>query len=151
MGFRRSDLQEAFYVPGTHEFRVWGYGTSDPLDEVLKVGYFAEARGLLRPGALIYVSMRPRSTRTRGAAPGETRMALVMVRARQDNAAAADGSVRLVQDFGRPTDRRWMVDTPEPDELAPPAAAKRGRGRPRASRDHDGGHALAIDFGTKIG
>ena len=30
--FRRSDLQEAFFVPGTHAFRVWGYGTTDPLD-----------------------------------------------------------------------------------------------------------------------
>jgi hypothetical protein len=35
MGFRRSDLQEAFFVPGTHAFRVYGYGTSDPLEEVL--------------------------------------------------------------------------------------------------------------------
>jgi hypothetical protein len=34
MSFRRSDLQEAFFVPGTHAFRVWGYGTTDPLEEV---------------------------------------------------------------------------------------------------------------------
>jgi hypothetical protein len=31
MGFRRSDLQEAFFVPGSYPFRVWGYGTTDPL------------------------------------------------------------------------------------------------------------------------
>jgi hypothetical protein len=31
MGFRRSDLQEAFFVPGTWPFRVWGYGITDPL------------------------------------------------------------------------------------------------------------------------
>jgi hypothetical protein len=38
MGFRRSDLQEAFFVPGTHAFRVYGYGTTDPLEEVLAPG-----------------------------------------------------------------------------------------------------------------
>lgn len=56
MGFRRSDLQEVFFVPGTHAFRVYGYGTSDPLEEVLAPGYFAHGTGLLRPGDLIYVS-----------------------------------------------------------------------------------------------
>jgi hypothetical protein len=50
MGFRRSDLQEAFFVPGTHAFRVYGYGTTDPLEEVLAPGYFAHGTGLLRPG-----------------------------------------------------------------------------------------------------
>ncbi|HEX3210553.1 MAG TPA: hypothetical protein VHQ91_14290 [Geminicoccaceae bacterium] len=34
MTFRRSDLQEAFFVPGTRAFRVYGYGTSDRLEEV---------------------------------------------------------------------------------------------------------------------
>ena len=29
MAFRRSDLQEAFFVPGTDAFRVYGYGTTD--------------------------------------------------------------------------------------------------------------------------
>ena len=46
MAFRRSDLQEAFFVPGTHPFRVWGYGTADPLEAVLAPGYFALARAL---------------------------------------------------------------------------------------------------------
>ena len=59
MAFRRSDLQEAFFVPGTHAFRVWGYGTTDPLEEVLAPGYFALARTLLRPGEPIYVSTFP--------------------------------------------------------------------------------------------
>ena len=56
MAFRRSDLQEAFFVPGTQPFRVYGYGTNDPLEAVLAPGYFEHARGLLRPGELIYVS-----------------------------------------------------------------------------------------------
>jgi hypothetical protein len=43
-------------VPGTHAFRVWGYGTADPLEEVLAPDYFALARSMLRPGELIYVS-----------------------------------------------------------------------------------------------
>src|SRR5918996_164753 len=58
MAFRRSDLQEAFFVPGTHAFRVWGYGTADPLEEVLAPNYF-NAAGELRPGELIYVSTTP--------------------------------------------------------------------------------------------
>ena len=56
MGFRRSDLQEAFFVAGTYGFRVWGYGTTDPLEEVLRQDYFEAVRGLLSPGELIYVS-----------------------------------------------------------------------------------------------
>ena len=60
MAFRPYDLQEAFFVAGTHNFRVWGYGTLDALDEVLRPGYFAAASSLLRPGELIYVSARRR-------------------------------------------------------------------------------------------
>ena len=33
MDFRRSDLQEAFFVPGTYALRVYGYGTPDALEE----------------------------------------------------------------------------------------------------------------------
>ena len=81
MAFRRSDLQEAFFVPGTQAFRVYGYGTSDPLEEVLAPGYFEHARGLLRPGELIYVSTCPGAARGSGADPGAARLALVRVRA----------------------------------------------------------------------
>ena len=69
MEFRRSDLQEAFFVPGTHAFRVYGYGTTDPLEEVLAPGYFAHGTVLLRPGDLIYVSSCPAPAQG-GTAPG---------------------------------------------------------------------------------
>ena len=46
-------------MPGTHALRVYGYGTSDPLEEVLAPDYSAAARGLLRAGELIYVSTAP--------------------------------------------------------------------------------------------
>jgi hypothetical protein len=80
----------------------------------------------LCPGELIYVSAAPAPAGRpdRGEAPGEARLALVMVRA--EGSGRADGSVRLVQDYGRPTD---------PSETAaPPAPIKRGRGRPPGSR-----------------
>jgi hypothetical protein len=142
MGFRRSDLQEAFFVPGTHAFRVFGYGTADPLDLVLAPGYFATAGGLLRPGDLIYVSAGTASQRSQtGADHGEARMALLMVLAGARGAVA----VRLAQDFGRTDDAdpAKLPDAALPVAAAPPAMpARRGRGRPPGSRNRKNG-ALA--------
>ena len=132
MAFRRSDLQEAFFVPGTQPFRVYGYGTSDPLEEVLAPGYFEHARGLLRPGELIYVSTCPAAPRGSGADHGAARMALVMVQADERGRERAAGSVRLVQDFGAPGDPAGVSGAPAPDVA--PALLKRGRGRPPGSR-----------------
>jgi hypothetical protein len=137
MVFRRSDLQEAFFVPGTQPFRVYGYGTTDALEEVLAPDYFAAARGLLRAGELIYVSMFPRPTQGSRAEPGETRMALVMVRADPRDPERAGGSVRLVQDFGRPSAAPAAFEIPvpvTPGAVTPDAPVKRGRGRPPGSR-----------------
>lgn len=131
MVFRRSDLQEAFFVPGTQPFRVYGYGTADPLEEVLREDYFGAARGLVRAGELIYVSTAPRQTGTGGPERGGAHLALVMVRADARGAA----SVRLVQDFGRPDDPPGPLSSPAPPMPdAAPAPAKRGRGRPPGSR-----------------
>jgi hypothetical protein len=130
MAFRRSDLQEAFFVPGTHAFRVYGYGTADPLEQVLAPGYFEYGTGLLRPGDLIYVSICP--PQGNGAA-GEPRMALVMTRPDERDPARAGGSVRLVQDFGRATDPAGPL--PSGATFLPAAPAKRGRGRPPGSRN----------------
>ena len=156
MGFRRSDLQEAFFVPGTHPFRVWGYGTTDPLGELLRPDYFRAAGGLMQAGDLIYVSVRPQgergvSTRPRCERPGapktgKVRMALVMVRVAERGAP----SVRLVQDFGGPDDpdaatlavapAAAAVTTPAPD-----AQPRRGRGRPPGSRARKPAPAPAVD------
>jgi hypothetical protein len=130
MAFRRSDLQEAFFVPGTHAFRVYGYGTTDPLEQVLAPGYFRRGDELLRPGDLIYVSICP--PEGNGAA-GEPRMALVMTRPDERDPARAGGSVRLVQDFGRATDPAGARHpTSASDATTPP---KRGRGRPPGSKN----------------
>jgi hypothetical protein len=137
MGFRRSDLQEAFFVPGTHAFRVYGYGTTDLLEDVLAPDYFAAARGLLRAGELIYVTLFPQATRGGTAEPGEPRMALVMVRADERDPERAGASARLVQDFGRPSDAPATFELPAPSEpgaVPPEAPVKRGRGRPPGSR-----------------
>ena len=92
MVFRRSDLQEAFFVPGTQAFRVYGYGTTDRLEQVLAPDYFAPARGLLRPGELIYVSTA--APPARPGEPGEVRLALVMARSDERAPDRSDGSVR---------------------------------------------------------
>jgi hypothetical protein len=152
MGFRRSDLQEAFFVPGSYPFRVWGYGTTDALEEVLARDYFRAAGGLMHRGDLIYVSVRPFdgggvSGRRRSAEPGEVHMALVMVRSGERGAF----SVRLVQDFGRPDDPDALGDlgraTAPTAVPAPPAPVKRGRGRPPGSRSRKNGvlPAMAVN------
>jgi hypothetical protein len=133
MAFRRCDLQEAFFVPGTHAFRVLGYGTADPLEELLAPGYFAAAGALLRPGDLVYLRAGAGAGREAGVPAAAVHMALLMVR----SGAPGSVNVRLVQDFGR-------SDDPDPAELTPaalPAAAarpatppRRGRGRPPGSR-----------------
>ncbi len=135
MAFRQSDLHEAFFAPGTHGFRVFGYAAGDPLEAVLGPGYFRTAGRLLRPGDLIYVST-PAATDARrpDAESGVVRLCLLMVRTGTRGPVA----VRLVQDFGR-------SDDPDPAELAPAALpsavtaaappVKRGRGRPPGSRN----------------
>ena len=148
MGFRRSDLQEAFFVPGTHPFRVWGYGTTDPLRDLLGPDYFRAAGGLMQPGDLIYVSTRPRRERPGARETGEVRMALVMVRAGERGAP----SVRLVQDFGRPVDPdagSVSAAFATPAAMIPaPAVPKRGRGRPPGSRARKPAQVPAPAVGT---
>ena len=138
MAFRPYDLQEAFFVPGTHAYRVWGYGTLDALEEVLRPGYFAPASSLLRPGEMIYVSARRRKRAT-DPAPGDVHMALLMVaKAAERGGARSAPAVRLVQDFGCPED----IAQPTLVSAAPvhaPAPVKRGRGRPPGSRNRKNG------------
>jgi hypothetical protein len=134
MGFRRSDLQEAFFVPGSYAFRVYGYGTADPLEEVLAPGYFQHGSGLLRPGDLIYVSIRPPDVRG-GTGLSEPRLALVMVRTDERDPPRGADSVRLVQDFGRPSDGPGPIGPSVSDALTSPAPARRGRGRAPGSRN----------------
>jgi hypothetical protein len=135
MVFRRSDLQEAFFVPGTHAFRVWGYGTTDPLEAVLAPDYFAAARGVLRAGELIYVATWPRAGQGDRAEPGEARLALVAVGAPEPARERASASVRLVQDFGRADDPAGPRAASQAEPNLPSAPIKRGRGRPPGSRN----------------
>ena len=130
MSFRRSDLQEAFFVPGTHAFRVFGYGTSDALDEVLASGYFGAAGALLQPGDLVYVRARAADERLPGAEAAAVHMALLMVRERQ---SAGSAVLRLVQDFGRSDDPAAPAATcPAPP--FPPLPLTPSKTPPRAAR-----------------
>jgi hypothetical protein len=104
MAFRRSDLQEAFFVHRKHAFRVFGYGTGCGLEEVLAAGYFGAAGGSYAPA--IWSLGCPA-----GSKPA-VRMALPMV------CAGARGAVN-VDDAG-PAGRDR-------------AAAKGGRGHPPAA------------------
>jgi hypothetical protein len=139
MAFRRSDLQEAFFVPGTHAFRVLGYGTADPLEEVLGPGYFAAAGALLQPGDLVYVRARAADAgREAGVPAAAVHMALLMVR----SGAPGSVNVRLVQDCGRSdepeaVDQRASALPATVTTEAPPL--KRGRGRPPGSRSKKNG------------
>jgi hypothetical protein len=122
-----------------------GYGTDDPLGDVLAPGYFGLARALLRPGELIYVSSVPRPAGRVERA--EMRLALVMVRSDAGRPDRADGSTRLapgahhpgllgaarVQDFGRPGAPASVTDHAGAPAPAP-APITRGRGRPPGSR-----------------
>jgi hypothetical protein len=144
MAFHRSDLQEAFFVPGTHAFRVYGYGTADALEEVLRPGYFAAAGTLLQPGELIYVSARRHgaSSPARGPGRADVHMALVMVTRAAERSAGRGAVVRLVQDFGCPDGPAAAHDAASASPLAPPIQAepvKRGRGRPPGSRTRKNG------------
>jgi hypothetical protein len=58
MAFRPSDVQEAFFVPGSCAFRVYGYGTTDPLEQVLAEGRFQHGTGLLLPGSMSAAARR---------------------------------------------------------------------------------------------
>ena len=97
--------------------RVWGYGTTDPLEEMLGAGYMRGGASILRPGELIYVRTCPRgdaasgraggarrSGATTGGRPWEpaARMALLIAVGWERNAMR----LRLVQDFGRPPGSR---------------------------------------------
>ena len=123
MAFRPSDLQEAFFVPGTHAYRVWGYGTLDALEEVLRPGYFVGT--LLRPGELIYVNARQRKKASGPAqepGPGEVHMALLMVAKAAERAVGAPGpGLRL-------PGRRPL---PNPDRGRAGACPGTGQARPR--------------------
>jgi hypothetical protein len=81
------------------------------------------ARGLLRPGELIYVSTCPGAPRGSGADYGAARMALVIARADERDAERALGSVRA-----------WLLArlelTPDHRGRAGPASHQGSRGGP---------------------
>jgi hypothetical protein len=135
MGFRRSDMQEAFFVASEASFRVWGYATTDPLEEVLRPGYFGAASSGAREGELIYVRMQAQAGAPwRGGSSGPVHMALLML---VPGAPGGGPAVRLVQDFGSSAEPAGLPET-QPLRLplagAPQEPAPAKRGRPAGSR-----------------
>lgn len=95
-------MTAAFEGQGDFGFGVWTYATCDPLEEVLKEGYFARGFQFLRPGDLIFVGSRPpRYPSPWSKRVPETRRALLMVGPVERGKPI---SARLVVDFGRPED-----------------------------------------------
>jgi len=123
MAFRRADLQEAFFVPGTFPFHVWGHGTTEA--QVLRPGCFQISS--LRPGELIYVRSEAPERGANGQDGGAPQMALLMVQAGPPGRVA----VRLVQDFGAAA---GGPDGRPAGEVAI-LPQKRRRGRPPGSRN----------------
>jgi hypothetical protein len=90
---------------------------------------FDLARGLLRPGKLIYVNSCPQVRGGNGAASRGVRMALVVVGADERDSERVGGSVRLVQDFGRPSHSPVTLDLSAPSRRA---AGRRRRPQARS-------------------
>lgn len=112
-------LQYAFEGQGELGFTVWTYATNEPLEEVLREGYFNSAHMTLRPGDLVFVG----STRRPVGSPWlsrttQTRRALLMIGRVE---VGKPITTRLVQDFGRPEDPSAPLDGAE-------AGAKRRAG-----------------------
>lgn len=127
MALRRSDLQPAFQIPGTHDFTVRGYGTTDTLDPLLRPRYLRGGHSLVAPGDLVYVRLRPRPDPRDGSPVGEVRAALLMV----SGVERGDATLRLVQDFGPPGGAAPAAETGASERpAAAPAVKKRGR-RPK--------------------
>ena len=122
MALRSHGLRDAFEAQGEAGFMAWTYGTYDPLETVLRPGYF-NGFGRFKPGDLLYVGTSPRPESSPWATQhtgSDIRRALLMVRGKDDQGRTL---VRLVQDYGGPDDG----DAPMGSPLPP---VKRGRGRP---------------------
>lgn len=102
----------AFEGQGDFGFGVWTFATCDPLEEVLKEGYFTGRFHFLRPGDLIFVGSRPplHPSPWSKRVP-ETRRALLMVGPIERGKPI---SARLLLDFGRPEDPRLPLAPPAP-------------------------------------
>ena len=145
MAFRPYDLQEAFFVPGTHAYQSVGLWHR-------RRARGGAAAGLLRGGELAPATgpddLRQRAAAppdelpSAGSGPGGVHMALLMVaKAAERGGARSAPSVRLVQDFGCPDSPAALASA----TIAPLAQAvevapiKRGRGRPPGSRTRKNG------------
>jgi hypothetical protein len=93
-----SDLQVAFSVPGEFPFTIWGYGTADPLNEVLKPNYFAAIHSMVREGDLAYACLYPPEAKQDARSwQGQRHHVLLMI---EDlKASCGPTRARLVQDF----------------------------------------------------
>ena len=113
MGCRRHELQEAFFVPGPHAFRVWGYGTADRLADLLMPDYWSPTRPTMvrsvhrttLPSGQVRSTLPPHAGWGRLAG---VRILLVRQDAMRRTRSPADDLGADAQEFGR--SRRVAVD-----------------------------------------
>lgn len=123
MGYQSNGLRDAFEAQGEAGFFAYSYGTFDPLEAVLAPGYFDGCRRL-QVGDLIFVGTRPRPANSAWMAAQkrtEIRRALLMVAERGEWGRVA---VRLVQDYGRPSDGDAPLAEPKKKLGRPPKKAE---------------------------
>jgi hypothetical protein len=95
---RPERLQVGFETGGEHGWTVWMWGGDEPLDALLRPGFFdALMAGRLRAGDMILFGQSPRRCYRQGLlVDGPFRLALLMV----VNDKPPGTTLRLVQDWG---------------------------------------------------
>ncbi|MEK0083050.1 hypothetical protein [Benzoatithermus flavus] len=122
MTTRTEGLMRVFGAENDYPFGVWTYSTPEPLEAVLRKGYFKGWHGRLRLGDLVLCGTS-QSVHPWDESKRDVRRSLLMV-----SSKALDGiEVRLLQDWGTPEGPPLPPAAPE----AAPAAGAKAAGRQR--------------------
>jgi hypothetical protein len=104
--FTAHTFRDCFVGQGDDGFTAWSYVTKDPVEQVLRPGYFNEIGRLLKPGDLIWLGTAQSKVAHLPGQPltGERRRLVLMVAAVGPAGAPDRVRVRVAQDLGTPED-----------------------------------------------